>query len=80
MSGLGEMLPMEYVGPLASSGALALTGCNPGSLTPAVDCNPGTKTEGGDCLSQGSTTSGGVCGTGSSTGGARCNPTGISMS
>jgi hypothetical protein len=78
MSSLGEILPLEYVGPLAGGGSVPVALCQPGSCTPTL-CNTGNGTEGGDCK-PGSHTSGGSCGpTGSATAGGWCN-TGNGMS
>jgi hypothetical protein len=57
MSSLGEMLPLEYVGPLAG-GDFALAG---------VRCNSGSHTGGGLCKPTGSYTAYGGCNNGNYT-------------
>jgi len=68
MSSLGEMLPLEYVGPLAGGGAVPLAGvCNPGVGTASMACKPGSYTAGGGCQPTGYATGGAWCNLGNGT-------------
>jgi len=67
MSSLGEMLPLEYVGPLAGGGAVPLGMCLPGSFMVPPTCNSGSHTGGGLCQPTGSYTGGGACNRGNGT-------------
>jgi len=57
MSSLGELLPLEYVGPLAG-GSFALAG---------IPCNSGSHTGGGACKPTGNYTGTGSCNSGNYT-------------
>ena len=67
MSSLGEMLPLEYVGPLAGGGAVPLGMCLPGSFMVPPTCNSGSHTAGDGCQPTGYATGGAWCNLGNGT-------------